>query len=156
MALFASMAGIELTHVPYKGGAPAVADLIAGRLSLAMANLTTAQPHIRGGRLRGLGVGRATRSPLFPEMPTIAEAGVAGYEANNWNGLVVPARTPRAVIERLHRDITAVLRDSAVAERMAGAGLEPIGDTPQAFERYLGDEATKWRRLIQSAGIKAE
>jgi tripartite-type tricarboxylate transporter receptor subunit TctC len=156
MALFASMAGIEVTHVPYKGGAPAVADLIAGRLSLAMANLTTAQPHIRGGRLRGLGVGRSTRSPLFPEMPTINEAGVPGYEANNWNGIVVPAKTPRAVIERLQRDVVAVLKESTVAERMAGAGLEPIGDTPSQFERYLKDEAAKWSKLIKTAGIKAE
>jgi tripartite-type tricarboxylate transporter receptor subunit TctC len=156
MALFASMAGVEVVHVPYKGGAPAVADLIAGRLALAMANLTTAQPHIRGGRLRGLGVGTKVRSPLFPEMPTIAETGVPGYEANNWNGMVVPAKTPRVIVERLHRDIVRVLQDTGVAERMNGAGLERIGDTPEQFTQYLQAEAEKWGKLIKTAGIKAE
>ncbi len=156
MALFLNMAGTEALHVPYKGGAPAVADLVAGRLNLMMANLTTAQPHIRAGRLRGLGVGTLRRSPLFPEMPTVAEAGVKGYEANNWNGLAAPAGTPRAVIERLHRDIAATLKERAVADRMAAAGLEPIGDTPAEFAQYLKAEAAKWGRLIKAAGIKAE
>jgi len=156
MALFTSMAGVEAIHVPYKGGAPAVADLVAGRLNMAMANLTTAQPHIRAGRLRGLGVGKSVRTPLFPEMPTIAEAGLKGYEANNWNGLVAPRGTPRAVIERLHRDIVATLKESVVAERMARSGLEPIGDTPAEFSAYLQSEAAKWGKLIKAAGIKAE
>ncbi|HYC48323.1 MAG TPA: tripartite tricarboxylate transporter substrate binding protein [Burkholderiales bacterium] len=156
MALFASMAGLDLVHVPYKGGAPAVADLVAGRLHLMMANLTTAQPHIRAGRLRGLGVGTAKRTPLFPELPTIAEAGVAGYEANNWNGVVVPRNTPRAVIERLHREIVAALNEPETAKRLLGLGLEPIGDTPAEFTHYLGSEAVKWGRLVRSAGIKPE
>lgn len=156
MALFTSMAGVEALHVPYKGGAPAVADLVAGRLNLAMANLTTAQPHIRSGRLRGLGVGKARRSPLFPEMPTIAEAGLKGYEANNWNGLVAPRGTPRAVIERLHKDIVATLQEPVIAERLTRAGLEPIGDTPAEFTQYLKAEAVKWGKLVKSASIKAE
>jgi tripartite-type tricarboxylate transporter receptor subunit TctC len=156
MALFTSMAGVEALHVPYKGGAPAVADLVAGRLNMMMANLTTAQPHIRAGKLRGLGVGKAKRSPLFPEMPTIAEAGVKGYEANNWNGVVAPAGTPRAVIEKLHREIVATLQEPAIAERMAKAGLEPVGDTPAQFAQYLKAEAAKWGRLVKTAGIKAE
>jgi tripartite-type tricarboxylate transporter receptor subunit TctC len=156
MALFASMTGVNVQHVPYKGGAPAVTDLVGGRLALMMANLTTAQPHIRAGRLRGLGVGTKARSPLFPEMPTVAESGVPGYEANNWNGVVAPSGTPRAVIERLHREIVAVLKEPAIAERLAGAGLEPIGDTPEQFARYLRSEADKWGRLVKSAGIKAE
>ena len=121
-----------------------------------MANLTTAQPHIRAGRLRGLGVGTVKRTPLFPEMPTIAEAGVPGYEANNWNGIVVPRKTPRAVIERLHREVVAVLDDASVAKRLAAQGLEPIGDTPAHFAQYLKAEAAKWGKLVKTAGIKPE
>jgi len=156
MALFTNMAAVDVLHVPYKGGAPAVADLVAGRLNLMMANLTTAQPHIRAGRLRGLGVGKSARSPLFPEMPTIAEAGVPGYEANNWNGVVAPRGTPRPVIERLHREIVATLQEAAIAERMSRAGLEPIGDTPSRFALYLRAEAAKWGKLVKTAGIKPE
>jgi len=156
MALFTSMARVDAVHVPYKGGAPAVADLVAGRLHLMMANLTTAQPHIRAGRLRGLAVGRATRTPLFPELPTIAEAGVPGYEANNWNGIVAPRRTAASIIERLHREIVAALGDPAISKRLAANGLEPIGDTPAHFASYLRDEAAKWGKLVRSAGIKPE
>ena len=156
MALFESMAGVDAIHVPYKGGAPAVADLVAGRLHMMMANLTTAQPHIRAGKLRGLGVGKVKRSPLFPEMPTIAEAGVKGYEANNWNGVVAPAGTPRAAIDRLHKEIVATLQEPVIAQRMAGAGLEPVGDTPAEFAQYLKSEAAKWGKLVKSAGIKPE
>jgi tripartite-type tricarboxylate transporter receptor subunit TctC len=156
MALFESMAGVDAVHVPYKGGAPAVADLVAGRLSLMMANLTTAQPHIRSGRLRGLAVGTKARTALFPELPTIAESGVPGYEANNWNGVVAPTGTPRAVIDRLHNEIIVVLKESALAERMAAAGLDPIGDSPEEFARYLAAEADKWGRLVKSAQIRAE
>ena len=155
-ALFTSMAGVEAVHVPYKGGAPAVADLIGGRLDFMMANLTTAQPHIRAGRLRALGVGRKERTPLFPGLPTLAEAGVPGYEANNWNGMVAPRGTPRAVVERLHKEVVAVLGEPAVAERLTRAGLEPIGDTPAGFSNYLKAEAGKWEKVVKSAGIKAE
>ena len=156
MALFESMAGVDGVHVPYKGGAPAVSDLLAGRLSLMMANLTTAQQHIRSGRLRGLAVGTKERSSLFPGMPTLAESGVPGYEANNWNGLVAPAGTPRTVVERLHREIGAVLQERTLVDRMVSSGLDPIGDTPEAFTRYLADEADKWGKLIKSARIRAE
>lgn len=156
MALFESMAGVSAVHVPYKGGAPAVADLVAGRLSLMMANLTTAQPHIRSGRLRALGIGTQSRSKLFPELPTIAESGVPGYEANNWNGVVAPAGTPKAVIERLHREIAAILKEPVIADRMAKSALEPIGDTPAEFARYLKAEADKWGKLVKKAGIRAE
>jgi tripartite-type tricarboxylate transporter receptor subunit TctC len=155
-ALFISMAGLDAQHVPYKGGAPAVTDLVAGRVHFMMANLTTAQPHIRAGRLRGLGVGTRVRSPLFPEMPTIAEAGLPGYEANNWNGIVAPKKTPRAVIDRLHREIVQVVSDPVTAKRLAGQGLEPIGDTPAEFAQYLKSEAAKWGKVIKAAGIKPE
>lgn len=156
MALFTSMAGVDALHVPYKGGAPAVTDLVAGRLQLMMANLTTAQPHIRAGRLRGLGVGTSKRTPLFPEMPTIAELGVPGYEANNWNGIVVPRKTPRAVVERLQREVLAILNDPGTSKRLTAQGLEPIGDTPAQFALYLKAEAAKWGKLVKTAGIKPE
>jgi tripartite-type tricarboxylate transporter receptor subunit TctC len=156
MALFTHMAGVEATHVPYKGGAPAVADLVAGRIAFAMANLTTARTHIRAGRLRGLAVGTAERSSLFPELPTISESGVPGYEQTNWNGIVAPSGTPRAVIERLHREVVAALKESTLAERMTSAGLEPIGNTPEEFDRYLAAEADKWGKLVKAAHIRAE
>ncbi len=156
MALFLHMASVDAVHVPYKGGAPAVTDLVAGRLSLMMANLTTAQPHIRAGRLRGLGIGTRARSPLFAEMPTIAESGVPGYEANNWNGIVAPSGTPGAIVSLLQKAVADVLKEPVIAERMAKSALEPIGDTPAEFARYLRAEAQKWGKLVKSAGIKAE
>ncbi|HWI13143.1 MAG TPA: tripartite tricarboxylate transporter substrate binding protein [Burkholderiales bacterium] len=156
MALFAHEAGIALVHVPYKGGSLAVADLIAGRVNLAMANLTTALPHLRSGRLRGLAIGTGKRSALLPDMPTVSEAGVPGYEANNWNGIVVPRATPRAVVRTLHSAIAAALREPAMAERVSSAGLDVIADTPEEFSAYLRSEAGKWGKLIKTAGIKAE
>lgn len=156
VALLTNMAAAEATHVPYKGGAPAVADLVAGRLSFMMANLTTAQPHIRSGRLRALAIGTSKRSALFPELPTVAESGVPGYEATNWNGIVGPARTANSVVQRLQREIAAVLKEPALAEKMTAAGLEPIGDTPAEFARYLAAEASKWGTLVKSAQIRAE
>ena len=155
-ALFAHMAGVELVHVPYKGGAPMVSDLLAGRVQLAMANLTTALPHVRSGRLRALAIGTRVRSPLLPEMPTLSEAGMTGYEANNWNGIVVPRATPRQVIELLNRAMVTVLREPAVGERIAAAGLDVIADTPPQFAAYLRSEGEKWSKVIRAAGIKAE
>lgn len=156
VALLTNMAAVEATHVPYKGGAPAVADLVAGRLSFMMANLTTALPHIRSGRLRALAIGTSKRSALFPELPTVAESGVPGYEATNWNGIVGPTRTSNAVVQQMQREIAAVLKEPAIAEKMTAAGLEPIGDTPAEFARYLAAEASKWGKLVKSAQIRAE
>ena len=155
-ALFESMAGVDAVHVPYKGGAPAVVDLVGGRLAFMMANLTTAQPHIRAGRLRGLSVGKLTRSPLFPEMPTLDESGVRGYEASNWNGMVLRMGTPQPIVTRLNREIVAILADPDVTKSLTGSGLEPVGDTPQQFAAYLKSEATKWQALVKKMGITSE
>ena len=156
VALFASMAGVELLHVPYKGGALAVTDLLGGRLALMFANLTTVQPHIKSGKLRALAIGTAQRSLVVPELPTVAEAGVPGYEANNWNGVVAPAATPRAVIERLQREIRVIVEAPELRSRLLQSAFEPVADTPQAFRRYLEAERLKWGRVVREAGIKPE
>ena len=156
VALFASMAAVELLHVPYKGGALAVTDLLGGRLALMFANLTTVQPHIKSGKLRALAIGTAQRSLVVPELLTIAEAGVPGYEANNWNGVVAPAATPRAVIERLQREIRVIVEAPELRSRLLQSAFEPVADTPQAFRRYLEAERLKWGRVVREAGIKPE
>ncbi len=156
VALFASMAGVELLHVPYKGGALAVTDLLGGRLALMFANLTTVQPHIKSGKLRALAIGTAQRSLVVPELPTVAEAGVPGYEANNWNGVVAPAATPRAVIERLQREIRTIVEAPELRSRLLQSAFEPVADTPEAFRRYLESERLKWGRVVREAGIKPE
>ena len=156
VALFASMAAVELLHVPYKGGALAVTDLLGGRLALMFANLTTVQLHIKSGKLRALAIGTAQRSLVVPELPTVAEAGVPGYEANNWNGVVAPAATPRAVIERLQREIRAIVEAPELRSRLLQSAFEPVADTPQAFRRYLESERLKWGRVVREAGIKPE
>lgn len=156
VALFASMAGVELLHVPYKGGALAVTDLLGGRLSLMFANLTTVQPHVKSGKVRALAIGTAQRSQVAPELPTVAEAGVTGYEANNWNGVVAPAATPRAVIELLQREIRRAVTVPDLRARLLQSAFEPVADTPDAFRRYLDAERTKWSKVVREAGIKPE
>jgi tripartite-type tricarboxylate transporter receptor subunit TctC len=156
VALFAGMAGIELLHVPYKGGALAVTDLLGGRLALMFANLTTVQQHIKSGKLRALAIGTAQRSLVVPELPTVAEAGVPGYEANNWNGVVAPAGTPRLIIEQLQRAIRAIVEAPELRSRLLQTAFEPIADNPDMFKRYLETERIKWGRVVREAGIKPE
>ena len=154
--LFRGMAGIELVHVPYKGGALAVTDLIGGRLTLMFANLTTVQQHIKSGKVRALAIGTAQRSLVVPELPTVAEAGVPGYEANNWNGVVAPAGTPRAVLERLQREIKAVVGTAGMRERLLQNAFEPIADTPADFARYLAAERVKWTKVVRDGNVRPE
>ena len=154
--LFRSMAGIELVHVPYKGGSLAVTDLLGGRLTLMFANLTTVQGHIKTGRVRALAIGTAQRSLVVPDLPTVAAAGVPGYEANNWNGVVAPAGTPRAVIERLRREIKAAVDAPEMRERVLQNACEPIADTPAEFARYLATERVKWGKVVREAQVKPE
>ena len=154
--LFRSMTGIQLVHVPYKGGSVAVTDLLGGRLALMFANLTTVQSHIRTGKVRALAIGTAQRSLVVPELPTVAEAGVPGYEANNWNGVVVPAGTPRAAIDRLQREIKTVVNAPDMRDKLLAAAFEPIADTPAEFARYLASERIKCGGVVREAGIKPE
>ena len=154
--LFRSMAHIELVHVPYKGGSVAVTDLLGGRLTLMFANLTTVQQHIKTGKVRALAIGTSQRSLVVPELPTVAEAGVPGYEANNWNGVVAPAGTPRAVLERLQREIKASVAAAEMREKLLQNAFEPIADTPGDFARYLAAERVKWTKVVREANVRPE
>ena len=153
---FKASSQVAPASVPYKGDTPALTDLLGGRLSLMFANLTTVQPHIKSGRVRALAIGTAQRSLVMPELPTVAEAGVPGYEANNWNGVVAPAGVPRAVIDRLQREIHAIVETPVMRERLLQNAFEPVADAPAAFARYLDGERVKWSRVVREAGIKPE
>ena len=154
--LFRSMAKVDLVHVPYKGGSLAVTDLIGGRLTLAFANLTTVQQHIRSGKVRALAIGTAQRSQVMPELPTVAEAGVPGYEANNWNGVVAPAGTSRIVIDRLYRALKTTVDAPDLREKLLHNAFEPIADTPGEFARYLAAERVKWGKVVREANVRPE
>lgn len=154
--LFNSMADLDLVHVPYKGGSLAVQDVLAGQISLLMGNMPSVLQHIRSGRLRPLAVASAKRSPLLPNIPTVAEAGLPGYEAANWNGLVAPAGTPQDLIVRINADVVRVLTEPAVRERLSGAGFDPIGDTPARFAAYLKTEHDRWAKVIRTRNIKPQ
>ena len=154
-ALFQSMAKIELLHVPYKGGAPAMVDLVAGQVQLSFASSPTAVTSVNAGRLRALAVTTARRSRIFPDLPSIAEAGVPGYEAHSWYGFVVPANTPQSIITRLNREIVQILNRPETGEALLKLGLEAWTSTPEAFGAYINSEYDKWGRIIREAGITA-
>ena len=156
MELFRSMAGIEIVHVPYKTIGQAYADLISGQVPLFFPTAPGALPHIQAGRIRPLGVAGAVRSPALPGVPTIAEAGVPGYEAGTWYPLLAPARTPRAVVETVHRDLVQVLGLPDVRERLTGAGIEIVGGTPGQLAAHIRDEIPKWARVIKQSGARAD
>ena len=154
--LFNSMAGVKMVHVPYKGAAPALADLLGGQVQVMFSTMPPALPHVMAGRLRALAVASLRRSPAAPELPTIDEAALPGFEATTWHGVMVPAATPDAVVAKLNHDIVAVLRTPDVAERLSSQGAEAIGSTPQAFAAYIKAETAKWAKVIRESGAKAE
>jgi tripartite-type tricarboxylate transporter receptor subunit TctC len=154
--LFNLMANVKLVHVPYKGGAPAMTDLVGGQVHLVFATTASAIPHIKSGRIKGIAVTTARRSALLPELPTIAEAGLPGFDANNWYGLVVPAKTPRALIGRLNAEVTKVLNMPDVRTTLFNQGLDPAPGTPEQFGAYIRSERVKWAKVIKESGAKAE
>ena len=154
--LFNDMAGVKLTHIPYKGSGPSFTDLIGGQVSLTFDSLVQALPHIESGKLRALAVLADKRSPLLPDVPTLAEAGVPGYNFSNWFGLVAPAGTPADRIGKLNEAVQAVLQQPEVRERLAAMGAVAAGSTPQAFGKLIQAERTKWGRIIQEQGIRAQ
>ena len=154
--LFNLMAGVKLVHVPYKGGGPAMGDLVGGQVQLIFATTASAIPHIKSGRIKGIAVTTAKRSALLPDLPTISEAGLAGFDANNWYGLVVPAKTPREIIDRLNAEVTKILAMPDVKTTLFNQGLDPAPGTPEQFGAYIKSERAKWARVIKESGAKAE
>jgi tripartite-type tricarboxylate transporter receptor subunit TctC len=154
--LFKSMAKVDLIHVPYKGNAPAVAGLIGGEVQMSFATLTTVVPHVRAGKLRGVAVIGGQRSEAAPELPTISESGVPGFEVNNWIGLFAPSGTPAEIVRRLNAEVTRIMQSPEVAGRMAQQGERFSPNTPEDFARFVRAEAAKWEKVIRDAGLKAE
>jgi tripartite-type tricarboxylate transporter receptor subunit TctC len=153
-ALFAQMAGIELLHVPYRGTAPAVTDLLGGRIALMFAPALTVAPHLAAGTLRALGVTAARRSALFPEIPTVAETGLPDYESLGWFGLFAPAGTPRDLVAKISADVGTVLRSEEARARLAEQGAEAAPTTPEEFLAFVRADVTKWLALTERAGIR--
>ncbi len=156
MELFLVMTGLKMLHVPYKGSGPGVTDLVAGHVPAMMPNMLSAQPHIKSGRLRALGVTGSKRAPGAEDIPTIAEAGVPGYEAVQWYGLLAPAATSRDIIIKLHTGVVRALQNPDVRQRLLNDGAEPVGSSPEEFTNYLRAETAKWAKVVQAAGIKPE
>ena len=154
--LFASMAGVQLTHVAYKGAAQATTDLIAGQIQMSFNSTATALAHMQAGRVRGLGISTAMRSSAAPGLPTIAESGLPGFDASIWQGVFTPARTPLDIITRLNREILAVLGASEVKEQLRVQGLDALPSTPDAFADFIRVEIAKWAKVIKVSGAKAD
>ena len=153
--LFKAMAKVQMVHIPYKGGAPVMVDLIAGQVQLVFASAPTAVPQVKSGRIRGLAVTTAKRSTALPDLPTVAETGLPGYEADNWYGFVVRMGTPRAIVVQLNREIGKALEVPEVRQMLFGQGLEVAPGTPEAFTAYIKSEYEKWAKVIKDAKITA-
>jgi len=153
MELMANMAGLKMVHVPYKGSAPAMIDVINGQVACIIVPMPIGLPHIRSGKVRPLAVATAKRSAVMPEIPTIAEAGVPGYEATNAHGVLAPSGTPRDIVTRLSTEIARILSLPDVRERLSGLGADPLGTTPQQFDEFIRAEMGKWAKVVKDSGM---
>jgi len=156
MALFASRAGVKLTHVPYKGSGQATTDLLAGTVPMAVPGTQAMLKHIKDNKLRPLATTGVTRSPRLPDVPTLAEAGLTGYSAYVWMGLLAPKGTPPAIVERLNREIKAALATTEVTTFMNDAGIEMVGSTPAEMDAYFREERDRWARIVKETGAKVD
>src|SRR5436190_18945696 len=154
--LFKTMAGVDIVHVPYKGSAQAINDLMAGQIQVMFDNVPSIGPHVKAGRVRGLGVSAPKRAASFPDIPTIAEAGVAGYETNSWGGVIGPARLPREIVTRLNNEIRTALRAQPVVERFRALDSEIDGGTPEEFLALVRRETPKWAEVVKRSGAKLD
>ena len=154
--LFKLMANVDITHIPYKGGPPAVADLIGGQVNMMFINMPTGIGHVKSGKARILAVSSLRRVSQLPEVPTVDQAGLKGYDTQAWSGLYAPAGTPPEVIAKLNAEVVKILKMPAVREQLAAQGAEPVGDSPEEFARFMRDEIAKWAKLIKISGAKVE
>jgi len=155
-ALFCALANIEMTHVPYRGGEPAMADVVSGQIDMLFSTRLQSRGFLQSGQLRALAVTTRNRSPASPELPTMQEAGVPGYEVAGWYGMLAPAGTPPAIVNKLNREVVRIVRLPDVTEKMATDGSEPVGSSPAEFAAHIKSEVEKWRDLIRKTGIKTE
>lgn len=156
MELFLAMTGVKMVHVPYKGSGLAYVDLIAGHVSVATPAMLSALPHVKNGKLRAYGVTSARRASGVPDIPTIAEAGVPGYDAVQWFGILAPAGTPREIVTKLHGGVVRALQDAEIRKRFITDGAEPVGSTPEEFAELIRRDTAKWAKVIKDAGIKPQ
>jgi len=154
--LFQIMTGIKWVHIPYKGGAPALTEMLAGQTSLMFGSMLTVIQHARAGKLRAIAVTGATRSTGSPDIPTVAESGVPGYNVTAWYGVSAPAKTPPAIIDRLNSEIVRALKSPDLRERLVSQGVDPVGNTPEQYTAFMQNEISKWAKVIKAAGIKGE
>lgn len=154
--LFKTMADVRITHVPYKGSTPAITDTMSGQVQLTFTGIPSVMAQMKAGRLRPIGVTSAKRAAALPDVPTIAESGVAGYDVNPWFGVLLPARAPQALVTRINAEILKVLQQPATRERFAAEGFEAAGNTPAQFAAYIRAEQVKWGKVIKDAGIRAD
>jgi len=156
MEMFRSAAGIQLNHIPYKGSPAAHAELFSGQIPIMFDAIPAVLPHVKSGRLRGMGIATLTRSPYLPEVPTVAEAGYPGFEAVGWIGIAAPARTPAPVLDQLNAEIVRIINTPDTKKRLAALAFTPVGDTREQFARFIKSEIAKWGKAVKESGAKAE
>lgn len=154
--LFQSMTGTTMTHVPYKGSSPALTDVMAGSTDLIFDNLPSSMGFIKAGKLKPLAVTTTTRSPALPDVPTLAEAGVKGYDAASWFGLLAPAGTPEAIVNKIQRDVAQALRKESIRTQLQAQGAEPSGNTPAQFKQFMAQETAKWAQVVKQSGARVD
>jgi len=154
--LFKSMAGVDVVHVPYKGASPALTDVIAGRVVMFIGNLPPAMPHIKSGNVKALAVTTAQRSPLVPDVPTLAESGMPGFETVAWFGLFAPTGTPKAVVDKMQAEVARIVREPDIRERIAALGGEPVGNKPEEFAAIVSGDVAKWKKVVKDANVHVD